>query len=63
MAKAHALPSNRLKDSSLKQQVVSAISLAQAGLYGKACQALVLSGVTPNSEETWKLLPSKHPKC
>ena len=39
------------------------ISLAQDGLYGKACQALVSSGVAPNSEETWKLLFTKHPKC
>ena len=63
MAKARASPSNRLhhaKDSSSKQQVASAISLAQDGLYGKACQALVSTGVAPNSEETWK---SKHPKC
>ena len=66
MAKARASPSNRLhhaKDSSSKQQGVSAISLAQDGLYGKACQALVSTGVAPNSEETWKLLLSKHPKC
>ena len=66
MARARALPSNRLyhaKDSSSKQQVISAISLAQDGLYGKACQALVSSGVAPYSEETWKLLPTKHPKC
>ena len=66
MAKACASPSNRLhhaKDSSSKQQVVSAISLAQDGLYGKACQALVSTSVAPNSEETWKLLLSKHPKC
>ena len=39
------------------------ISLAQDGLYGKACQALVSSGVAPNSEKTWKLLFTKHPKC
>ena len=39
------------------------ISLAQDGIYGKACQALVSSGVAPNSEETWKLLFTKHPKC
>ena len=39
------------------------ISLAQGGLYGKACQALVSSGVAPNSEETWKLLFTKHHKC
>ena len=39
------------------------ISLALGGLYGKACQALVSSDVAPNSEETWKLLFTKHPKC
>ena len=66
MAKTRASPSNRLhhaKNSSSKQQVASAISLAQDGLYGNACQALVSTGVAPNSEETWKLLLSKHPKC
>ncbi|KAL5500379.1 hypothetical protein EMCRGX_G011931 [Ephydatia muelleri] len=51
------------QDCSSKYQVASAISLAQDGLYGKTCQALVSIGVAPNSEETWKLLLSKHPKC
>ena len=43
--------------------MVSAISLALGGLYGRAYQALVSTGVAPNFEEAMKLLLSKHPKC
>ncbi|KAL5479457.1 hypothetical protein EMCRGX_G022983 [Ephydatia muelleri] len=39
-----------------------AISLAQDGLYSKACQTLVSSGLAPNNAETWRLLEAKHPK-
>ena len=52
---------HRTKDVSLKQ-VTSAISLAQDGLYSKACQTLVSPGLAPNNEETWRLLETKHPK-
>ena len=42
--------------------VTSAISLSKDGLYGKACRLLVSQVVAPNSESTWNLLVSKHPK-
>eukprot|EP00731_Ephydatia_muelleri_P039251 Em1273g1a len=48
---------------SLKQQITSAISLAQDGLYSKACQTLVSSDLAPNNDETWRLLVTKHPKA
>ena len=41
--------------------MASAISLAQDGLFGKACQVLTSSGVAPNNDDTWNLLISKHP--
>ena len=44
-----------------RRKVASAISLAQDGFYGKACQILTSSGVAPNSDDTWKLLITKHP--
>ena len=43
------------------KHIDSAISFAQKGLYSKACQRLVSSGIAPNSPDTWKLLQSKHP--
>ena len=43
------------------RNVSSAVQLAQDGLYGKAYQALVSSGVAPNNDVTWQLLVSKHP--
>ena len=39
-----------------------AVSLAQDGLFGKACNVLVSQGIAPNCDETWNLLVSKHPK-
>ena len=39
----------------------TAISLAQDGLFGKACQVLFSNGLAPNNVETWKKLQSKHP--
>ena len=53
---------HRTKTISPKQQILSAISLAQDGLYSKACQTLVSSGLAPNNAETWRLLEAKHPK-
>ncbi|KAL5503093.1 hypothetical protein EMCRGX_G009995 [Ephydatia muelleri] len=44
-----------------RRKVASAISLAQDGLFGKACQVLTSSGVAPNNHDTWNLLISKHP--
>ena len=44
-----------------RRKVASAISLAQDGLFGKACQVLTSSGVAPNNDDTWNLLISKHP--
>ena len=43
-----------------RRKVASAISLAQDGLFGKACQVLTSSGVAPNNDDTWNLLISKH---
>ena len=40
------------------KNVSSAVQLAQEGLYGKACQVLVSSGVAPNNDVTWQLLVS-----
>ena len=53
--------STHLKEDPGRRKVASAISLAQDGLYGKACQVLTSSGVAPNNDDTWKLLISKHP--
>eukprot|EP00731_Ephydatia_muelleri_P012305 Em0006g1199a len=41
----------------------SAISLAKAGMFGKACGILLSAGIAPNNDNTWKLLLSKHPSC
>eukprot|EP00731_Ephydatia_muelleri_P029957 Em0021g480a len=54
---------HRTKTISPKQQILSAISLAQDDLYSKACQTLVSSGLAPNNAETWRLLEAKHPKA
>ena len=40
-----------------------AISLAKAGMFGKACGILLSAGIAPNNKNTWKLLLSKHPSC
>ena len=47
----------------VRKKLTSAISLAQDGLYGKACQTLTSSGVAPNNPTIWNLLVSKHPSC
>ena len=54
------LPSASVSVKSRKH-IDSAISFAQKGLYSKACQHLVSSGIAPNSPDTWNLLQSKHP--
>ena len=50
------------RQRSARQSIVTAISLAREGLYGKACQALTSTGIAPNTDTTWELLQSKHPK-
>ena len=50
------------RQRSARQSNVTAISLAREGLYGKACQALTSTGIAPNTDTTWELLWSKHPK-
>ena len=50
------------RQRSTRQSIVTAISLAREGLYGKACQALTSTGIAPNTDTTWELLRSKHPK-
>ena len=42
--------------------IQNAISYAREGLFSKACQALLSSGLAPNNQATWNLLVSKHPK-
>ena len=42
--------------------IQTAISYAREGLFSKACQALLSSGLDPNNHATWNLLVSKHPK-
>ena len=42
--------------------IQTAISYAREGLFSKACQALLSSGLAPNNQATWNLLVSKHPK-
>ena len=63
MATKHSTPTPPTAHGSAKPQkhIDSAISFAQKGLYSKACQRLVSSGIAPNSSDTWKLLQSKHP--
>eukprot|EP00731_Ephydatia_muelleri_P033215 Em0026g35a len=66
LAKARAPCSKKQRvpsDETVKKRVNSAISLAQDGLFGKACQVLVSPGLAPNNDETWKLLVAKHPEC
>ena len=41
------------------KRVGSAVSIAQNGLFCKACQVLV----SPDCYETWRLLVAKHPEC
>ena len=43
-------------DDTVKKRVSSAASLAQDGLFAKACQVLVSPGLAPNNAETWNLL-------
>ena len=47
---------------SREHTIQAAISLAQDGLYLKACQLLSSSEVAPNTPETWQLLQAKHPE-
>ena len=44
------------------KKVHTSIALAREGLFGKACQVLTSSGLAPNTNDTWELLQSKHPK-
>ena len=50
------------KQRSARQSISTAVSFAREGLYGKACQALTSTGIAPNTDATWELLQSKHPK-
>ena len=60
---SHSKQSSLPKGDTVKKRVSSAISLAQDGLFGKACQVLVSPGVAPpNNDETWRLLVDKHPE-
>ena len=43
--------------------IESAISLAKAGMFGKACNILLSAALAPNNDATWQLLLSKHPSC
>ena len=66
LAKARAPCYKKLRvplDDTVKTRVNSAISLAQDGLFGKACQVLVSPGLAPNNDETCQLLVTKHPEC
>ena len=66
LAKARAPCSKKQRvpsDDTVKKRVNSAISLAQDGLFGTACQVLVSPGLAPNNDETWKLLVAKHTEC
>ena len=47
---------------SREHTIQAAVSLAQDGLYLKACQLLSSSEVAPNTPETWELLQAKHPE-
>ena len=40
-------------NKSLRPRLEYTISLAQDGLYSKACQVLTSSGIVPNTPETW----------
>ena len=44
------------------RKVQLAVSKAREGLLGKACKVLSLSGIAPNTRETWNLLEQKHPR-
>ena len=44
------------------KKVCTSIALAREGLFGKAYQVLTSSGLAPNTNNTWELLQSKHPK-
>ena len=60
---SHSKRSSLPKGDTVKKRVGSAISLAQDGLFGKACQVLVSPGVAPpNNYKTWRVLVDKHPE-
>ena len=52
----------RSTGKSHEHMIQAAVSLAQDGLYSKACQLLSSSGVAPNTPETWQLLQAMHPE-
>ena len=43
-------------------RISAAISLAEDGLYSKACRVLTSDGIAPNTPETWQKLVEKHPE-
>ena len=44
------------------KKVRTSIALERESLCRKACQVLTSSGLAPNTNDTWELLQTKHPK-
>jgi hypothetical protein len=54
--------SAKVKVRSQKACHDAAITLAQNGLFSKACRVLTSSGIAPNTPTTWEKLLAKHPE-
>ena len=63
LAKGRAIPVAHESHGNDKRRIESAVSMARAGLFGKASRLLLSSGLAPNTDTTWQLLLSKHPSC
>ena len=63
LAKGRAIPVAHESHENEKRQIESAVSMARAGLFGKASRLLLCSGLAPNTDITWQLLLPKHPSC
>ena len=66
LAQGNALRTNHSSSNSVEvpqKLIESAISLAKAGMFGKACNILLSAGLASINVATWQLLLSKHPSC
>ena len=55
---------NTLRKETFPQKLIeSAIFLANAGMFEKACNIVLSAGLARNNDAMWQLLLSKHPSC
>ena len=64
-AKQHSvnIKPRKCMHSSEHARISAAISLAEDGLYSKACRVLTSNGIASNTPETWQKLVMKHPNA